>query len=550
MSDDLVEQVIYYHERTKHHPYRFANNPGYLDWDNQPNPFRRFSGAPLVRLPEILNDESPPYHEIFNPAAVSPAPLTAYSLSRFLELSLAVSAWKQAGDSVWALRCNPSSGNLHPTEGYLVVPAGIHSQPAVYHYAPKIHGLERRTEFPTAVWNELTPEFPQDTFLAGLTSIYWREAWKYGERAFRYCQHDVGHALAAYRIAAAVLGWSLVLLEDVDDHSLARLLGVNRETDFHNAETEQPELICAVYPNHPSPPPKLGLTAIAKIADGVWTGDANRLSEEEVPWSIVYQAGETTTKQERETGYNAPEKPGDHILRPLLESQYTARQIIRQRRSATAFDGEKRITLGKFYTILLYTLAGKEGLPVPWDALPWSPRIHLCLYVHRVLGLEPGLYFLSRDRDKTDRLRNAMKQEFLWRKPEDCPDKLDLYLLQEGDFRGTAAGVSCSQDIAGRSAFSLGMIAEFAPSLREYGASFYRRLFWESGMIGQMLYLAAENAGIRGTGIGCYFDDSAHALLGLSGHDFQSLYHFTIGYPVEDVRLTTLPAYPWSVAAG
>ena len=58
-----------------------------------------------------------------------------------------------------------------------------------------------------------------------------------------------------------------------------------------------------------------------------------------------------------------------------------------------------------------------------------------------------------------------------------------------------------------------------------------------------MLYLEAEAAGVRGTGIGCYFDDAVHKLLGLDGDRFQSLYHFTVGSPVEDPRLMTLPAY-------
>jgi hypothetical protein len=63
-------------------------------------------------------------------------------------------------------------------------------------------------------------------------------------------------------------------------------------------------------------------------------------------------------------------------------------------------------------------------------------------------------------------------------------------------------------------------------------------------MIGQALYLAAEAAGARGTGIGCYFDEVLHRALGLAGHEWQSLYHFTIGCPVEDVRLRTVPPYP------
>jgi nitroreductase len=87
------------------------------------------------------------------------------------------------------------------------------------------------------------------------------------------------------------------------------------------------------------------------------------------------------------------------------------------------------------------------------------------------------------------------------------------------------------------------MLARFEPVLQERGASAWRELFWESGMIGQALYLAAEAAGVRGTGIGCYFDDVVHRALGLTGHDWQSLHHFTIGSPVEDLRLRTAPPY-------
>ena len=63
-------------------------------------------------------------------------------------------------------------------------------------------------------------------------------------------------------------------------------------------------------------------------------------------------------------------------------------------------------------------------------------------------------------------------------------------------------------------------------------------------MIGQVLYLEAEAVGLRGTGIGCFFDDPMHGLLGLEGMLHQDLYHFTVGGPVEDRRLATLPPYP------
>ena len=62
-------------------------------------------------------------------------------------------------------------------------------------------------------------------------------------------------------------------------------------------------------------------------------------------------------------------------------------------------------------------------------------------------------------------------------------------------------------------------------------------------MLGHVLYLEAEAAGVRATGIGCFFDDEMHALLGISDYSWQSLYHFTVGGPVDDPRLSTLPPY-------
>ena len=72
----------------------------------------------------------------------------------------------------------------------------------------------------------------------------------------------------------------------------------------------------------------------------------------------------------------------------------------------------------------------------------------------------------------------------------------------------------------------------------------YPRLYWECRAIGQMLYLQSETSGIRSKGIGCFFDDPVRKIFGIEDRSYQSLYHFTVGGPVEDTRLTTLPAYP------
>jgi hypothetical protein len=165
------------------------------------------------------------------------------------------------------------------------------------------------------------------------------------------------------------------------------------------------------------------------------------------------------------------------------------------------------------------------------------------LFVHRVDGLAPGLYCLVREPAALSLLRAACREGFHWRQPPGIDAALPLYLLWETDCRNVATRVSCDQAIGGDGFFSLGMIARFGDFIEHHGAACYRRLFWETGLIGQVLYLEAEAAGARSTGIGCFYDDSVHEVLGLRDAAFQSLYHFTVGVPVEDQRLTTLPAY-------
>jgi hypothetical protein len=218
----------------------------------------------------------------------------------------------------------------------------------------------------------------------------------------------------------------------------------------------------------------------------------------------------------------------------------SAGQIIRQRRSLLACDGRTSIPAGRFYRMLERVMPRGS---MPWDAIPWAPAIHFGLFVHRVEGIEPGLYALARDPRKVELLKKSMHAHFAWEAPPGCPGDLPLYLLERGDARVLATQVSCRQEIAGEGAFSLGMLAEYEASLVAHGPSFYRRLFWEAGAIGQVLYLEAEAAGVRSTGIGCFFDDPVHQVFGLTGLAFQSLYHFTVGGPLDDPRLTTLPAY-------
>jgi len=178
-------------------------------------------------------------------------------------------------------------------------------------------------------------------------------------------------------------------------------------------------------------------------------------------------------------------------------------------------------------------------LCAPFDVGLGESHLHLFLFVHRVTSLSPGLYIFVRNEDQLQEFKTNSREEFAWQTVE---AGFPLYLLLKGNFQREATLVSCNQSIAGDSAFSLGMIARFRAPI-EADPHMYRRLFWESGMIGQILYLEAEAHGVRSTGIGCFFDDPVHEIIGLHGNDFQDLYHFTVGGPVEDLRLETSPPY-------
>lgn len=525
-----------YHQRSKHSLQKYAQGPDGLDWDTQPNPFRRFEGCVSFSLPLPARNLVIDFNNLYRQKNIHAHSLDLTTLGVLFELSLALSAWKVYGADRWALRINPSSGNLHPTEAYLVF-AGTGIIPAgVYHYQSQDHSLEQRCNLNSQA-NDFTELSASNSFIIGLSSIHWREAWKYGERAYRYCQHDIGHAIGAIRYAAAVLGWQLELLEQYSDLQTATLLGLNHETDFDHAESETPDVLLRITTSGSIDMPDIA-PLIETAAAAEWKGRANTLSHDNrIHWDVIEKISARCVK---------PETPAQHWTPnnyPALtecNTSYDASAIIRHRRSAQAFDANTVLPLAKFYRMLDTLLARKNT--TPFDVLPWQPRIHLVLFVHRVEGLKPGLYVFPRSNDGKALLKQKLRNEFDWSRPPICPDSLPLYHLVSARCQNAARTVSCHQAIASDSAFTVSMLAEYEDTITDKPWQ-YRQLFWEAGIIGQCLYLEAEAASIRGTGIGCYFDDAVHELLGIQDKTLQVVYHFTVGTPVQDARLISLPPY-------
>src|SRR5579872_2915036 len=253
-----TERLFAYHQATKHTYHSVRTNARYLDWQNQPNPFRTFEGVPTILLPpEPGFPDTGTFAAMEALAGKTKLPAGNSSegreriqlnldwLSRLLWHSMAVDSWKKVPGSGarYSLRVNPSSGNLHPTETYLALRSFAGIEDGLYHYRADRHALELRSR---GAWTQQLaraleiPWAEESPLVVGLTSIFWRESWKYGERAYRYCCHDLGHAIMSALLAARALGLPGGAVAHFSDVRLARALGL--------AESDEAPMAFLVFP--------------------------------------------------------------------------------------------------------------------------------------------------------------------------------------------------------------------------------------------------------------------------------------------------------------
>jgi SagB-type dehydrogenase family enzyme len=472
-----------YHEATKHSPESLARSGHTLDWASMPDPFRHYEGVPLLDLPaDPPRPDLPALAVLQGAAGTTPARDGATFLSQLLFYSAAISATKRVpgGGYRYALRVNPSSGNLHPTEFHFAT-RGFKDWPdGLYHYRPSSHMAEQRAlgNFHTLLDRADAP------IVFVLTSIAWREAWKYRDRAYRYCLHDMGHAGESLALAAQAMGCRTVAQTHFSDDEISRVCRLH--------DDEWPMLIVGVE----------GGAVPLREPDArkiQWFGgQANPLSASEIVYESIEQMHAATKLSRIGTPEPAPPGGGEIRLPPPASSTRPFGEVMRTRRSALDFEGGARsISLAQLSAILSVTR---------------QRFVQLYLYVHRVEDLQPGVYRY-------------------W------PQRGELELIRSGDQRVMAAGLSLGQDLAGNSCVTFSMIADIERAARTYGDRGYRYVHFEAGAIGQRLYLAAEALGLRATGIGAFFDDAVDRYLNLTPEQGQVIYHFAIGYPVPDPRL-------------
>ncbi len=483
-----------YHESTKHSTESLRRSEHQLEWANMPDPFRHYEGTPVLDLPADSPSPQVSALDLLQGRAGAPSAADGPGfLSQLLFHAAAISATKvvEAAGYHYALRVNPSSGNLHPTEFHFAT-RGLQSWPdGLYHYRPSAHTAEQRAlgDFTS----QLSGEPATVVFI--LTSIAWREAWKYRERAYRYCLHDIGHAWEALALAARAAGCETFAAGHFADDDVACLCRFS--------EDEWPMLMVRLTGSAVP-------TGQAADAERAWFGgQANRLSEAPISYPLIdgiHSATKYITFRNVPRSAPAISGTGGILLPPPAAPANPFGEVARKRRSALNFEGPPAISLAELSALLSATAQ-------PYAADFASSRfVQLYLYAHRVEGLDPGVYRY-------------------W------PQGGGLELVRAGDQKMMAAGLSLGQSLAGNACVAFSMIADIERAVRSHGDRGYRYVHFEAGAIGQRLYIAAEALGLGATGIGAFFDDEVNRYLELASDQGQVVYHFAVGHPVPDPRV-------------
>ncbi|MBW2177446.1 MAG: SagB/ThcOx family dehydrogenase, partial [Deltaproteobacteria bacterium] len=286
-----------YHKLTSYH--RKNMSPHNLDWGHMPRLYKSypplFSTAlqPAGELPDVSLMKA--FGEKWADRA-SPAVLNFEGLSTILTLANGFTAKRSYGTQTHFYRSAPSAGALYPNEIYVATGPVDGLAPGIYNYQVKSAALTqlRKGRYRRQVAEALTdrPErIPAASLL--ISGIFFRSAWKYRQRAYRYVLLDAGHLIENLTLALGSCGYSYSVHYDFDDESMGHLLGIDEEREACLACMNIFDNRAAVVrqPEEPS-------AALAGLERSVV--EASRVSAAEVSYTLItqaYEAGKTVQKK-------------------------------------------------------------------------------------------------------------------------------------------------------------------------------------------------------------------------------------------------------------
>jgi SagB-type dehydrogenase family enzyme len=515
-----TEAAWAYHNATKHSYASIRANPHFLDFANQPVPFKIYPALEPSRLPDEVRQTVVAALSAIaeNVPAQTEAVPDLNAVAQLLYLSAGITRQRKYPGGEIYFRAAACTGALYEVELYLVCGELTGLQAGVYHFAPAEFGLRTlRAGDYRGVLVEATgcePAIAHAPLTIVCTCTYWRNAWKYQARTYRHFGWDNGTLLANLLAVATGLGLPAKVVCGFVDDTVNRLLDVDsrREVAFSLVALGH---VSALPPEPPADIPPLRLETVPLSRREVdypimremhaasslnsakevekWRGGLVEVpgGEVKVPQGLKPEFLSTSngtagsralpkTIHEISSDFPAPAGPVVQ-LRPLSDAEMPRdpiEQVILRRGSSRKF-ARTPITLAQLSTILKRATRG-----VPADFLdPVGSQLNdLYLIVHAVEGLDPGAYVFHRDRGMLD-----------------C--------LKRGDFRDQAGYLGLEQQLPADAAVDIFFLAGLQPILERFGNRGYRAVQLEAGILGGKLYLAAYAQRLGATGLTFYDDD-------------------------------------------
>jgi SagB-type dehydrogenase family enzyme len=485
VANEDVEVARGYHERTKHSEERLRASPHYLDWENQPIPFKLYRDLETIPLPPqlepgtvsalraisaLVGQETEPTEQVPGPQA----------LARVLYYSAGITKVKRSPGGDVYFRAASNTGALYHVDLYLAcrdlpdLPAGI------YHFGAHDFALRRLRvgDYRGALIQAagVEPSLAQAPVVVASASTYWRNAWKYRERAYRHAFWDGGTLHANLLAVAAARGLAAKVVAGFADRDVEHLLGLDPAREGALAlvplgRTAEP------------PPPAPDAPVLNLETEPLSARETDYPAIREIHSASSLEHGEEVARWGRLVLPRPEPDPRSELfpLRPLAEADWPAEpleSVILRRGSTRRFDVSRSLTFEELSTALA---VATTSIPADFTEDPESSLLDLYVIAHAVEGLPPGAYYLRR----TERA---------------------LELLKKGEFRAIAGRLGLFQELPAAAGANVYCLADLKPILARFGNRGYRAAQLEGGIVGGRLYLAAYALRFGATGL-TFLDD-------------------------------------------
>jgi SagB-type dehydrogenase family enzyme len=478
-----LEAAWKYHDATKHSHASVHNKLHFLDWTNQPLPFKAYTTLEPLALPREARQTGvaalSAIAETIPPESSAVPDLEA--LSQLLYLTAGITRHRKYPSGDIYFRAAACTGALYEVEAYVVCGNLVDLEAGVYHFGPAEFALRRlrdgdyRSVLSKATGSETAISHAPLTIIC--TCTYWRNAWKYQARTYRHFGWDNGTLLANLLAVATALGMPARVICGFVDADVNRLLDVDpdREVAFslvalgHVASLAQqlPSELSAI---HLESVPLSRSETVYPAMHEIHSASSLRSVEEVETW----RGNAPLAKLPAPTGPIVPLRPYSDAEMPRDPIE----QVILRRGSARKF---AQLPIG---LLQLSTMLDRASRGIPADFLdPQGTQLNgLYLIVNAVEGLQPGAYVYHRDGHV-------------------------LECLKSGNFRAQAGHLGLDQQLPADAAADIFFLADLQMVLERFGNRGYRAVQLEAGILSGKLYLAAYAQRLSASGLTFYDDD-------------------------------------------